>query len=83
MDASAYTYLLGFALVAAPKEGVLWLYHAKPSRGFGCCLRVNVGVMEQASGRFMTGIRTFSAHLPLTFLLWLSITDAALRFLVY
>ena len=31
--------------------------------------RLRVGVMEQASGSTMTGIRAFSAHLPLTSLL--------------
>ena len=31
---------------------------------------LRVGVMEQASGGFMSGIRAFSAHLPLTSLLW-------------
>ena len=36
--------------------------------------------MEQASGSFMTGIRAFSANLPLTSLLW---PCTALRFFVY
>ena len=36
--------------------------------------------MKQASGSFMIGIRAFSAHLPLTSLLWPS---TALRFFVY
>ena len=31
---------------------------------------VRFGDMEQASGSFMTGIHAFSAHLPLTSLLW-------------
>ena len=42
--------------------------------------RLRAGVMEQASGSFMTGIRAFAVHLPLTSLLWPS---AALRFFVY
>ena len=35
--------------------------------------------MEQASGSYMTGIRAFSAHLPLTLLC----PSTALRFFVY
>ena len=35
--------------------------------------------MEQASGRIMTGIRAFFAHLPLTSLLWLSYCSSVLR----
>ena len=36
--------------------------------------------MEQASGSIMTGIRAFSAHLPLTTLLW---PFVAFRLFVY
>ena len=36
--------------------------------------------MDQASGGIMTGTRAFSAHLPLTSLLWPS---TAFRFFVY
>ena len=39
-----------------------------------------VDVMEQVSGIIMTGIRAFSAHLPLIFLLW---PATAFRLFVY
>ena len=65
---SAHVYL-SFIMVcarAAPKEGVLL---ALSCPAFARLLLADlelVGVMEQASCSIMTGIRAFSAHLPLT-----------------
>ena len=61
---------LWFAFVSAPKEGVLLALSCQAfARLLLADLELAVGVMEQASGSFMTGMRALSAHLPLTSLL--------------